>query len=82
MGSDDSNNDGDKSEAPAPIPAKKLPFWRMLISVIQASFGVQNQANKERDFEQGSISGFIFAAILFTVLFVLALVTIVSLVLN
>ncbi|MDT8428577.1 MAG: DUF2970 domain-containing protein [Pseudomonadales bacterium] len=63
-------------------PAKKLPFWRMVLSVIQASFGVQSEANKERDFEQGSIAGFILAAILFTTLFVLSLLAIVSLVLD
>ncbi len=61
-------------------PHRKLPFWRMMISVIQASFGVQSQENKERDFSQGSIGGFIAAALIFTVLFVVALMFIVSLV--
>ena len=60
----------------------KLPFWRMMISVIQASFGVQSKENKERDFTQGSIAGFIAAALIFTVLFVVALMFIVSLVTN
>jgi hypothetical protein len=61
---------------------KKLPFWRMMLSVVQASFGVQNRANKERDFEQGSIGGFIGAALIFTFLFVMTLVFIVRSVLN
>ncbi|MDO8908856.1 MAG: DUF2970 domain-containing protein [Pseudohongiella sp.] len=60
---------------------KKLSFWQMMLSVFQASFGVQNQKNKERDFEKGSIKGFIAAALIFTVLFVLTIVTIVSIVL-
>ena len=50
-------------------------------SVIAASFGVQSRKNKERDFEQGSISGFVAAALIFTVLFVLTLVVIVRVVL-
>ncbi len=59
----------------------KIPFWRMLLSVMQASFGVQNKANKERDFASGSISGFIVAALIFTAIFIAVLVTIVRLVL-
>ncbi|MDX1490061.1 MAG: DUF2970 domain-containing protein [Pseudohongiellaceae bacterium] len=61
---------------------KKLPFWRMLISVMQASFGVQNKKNKVRDFSSGSITGFIVAALLFTFVFVMVLVMAVSWVLN
>ncbi len=60
----------------------KIPFWRVMISVIQASFGVQNKDNRERDFKQGRLLPFIVAAVLFTVVFVLTLMTIVSSVLN
>ena len=59
-----------------------LSFWQTLVSVGQASFGVQNQKNKERDFEKGSIKGFVGAALIFTVLFVLTLVIIVNVVLD
>lgn len=59
---------------------RRLPFWRMMLSVVQASFGVQSRENKERDFAQGSITGFIVAALLFTASFVLILMFIVSLV--
>lgn len=59
-----------------------LSFWQTLLSVGQASFGVQNQKNKERDFEKGSIKGFVAAALIFTVMFVLTLVVIVSVVLG
>lgn len=58
----------------------KLSFWQTLLSVGQASFGVQNQKNKERDFEKGSVTGFIAAALIFTVVFVLILVVIVNVV--
>jgi hypothetical protein len=61
--------------------AQKLPFWKMMLSVMQASFGVQNKKNKERDFASGSVKGFIVAALLFTVLFVLTVATVVNLVL-
>jgi uncharacterized membrane protein len=60
---------------------EQLSFLQMMMSVIQASFGVQNQKNRERDFEKGSIGGFIGAALIFTVLFVLSLVVVVNLVL-
>ena len=59
----------------------KLPFWKMMISVIRASFGVQNRANKERDFNSGSVKGFIAAALIFTALFILTLVVVVRMVL-
>lgn len=59
----------------------KLPFWKILLSVMRASFGVQSRANKERDFANGSVKGFIVAALIFTALFILTLVIVVRLVL-
>ena len=70
-----------KSSEHGPVSEEKLSFWQMMLSVLQASFGVQNQKNKERDFAKGSIKGFIAAALIFTVLFVLTIVTVVSIVL-
>jgi hypothetical protein len=61
---------------------QKLSFWKMLLSVMQASFGVQNRKNKERDFASGSIKGFVVAALIFTVLFVLTVASVVNLVLS
>ena len=71
----------DRDETSKDVEKVKIPFWRMLLSVMQASFGVQNKANKERDFASGSISGFIVAALRFTAIFIAVLVTIVRLVL-
>lgn len=68
--------DHEESEKP-----QKLSFWKMMLSVMQASFGVQNKKNKERDFASGNIKGFIVAALIFTVLFVLTVATVVNLVL-
>ncbi|HHJ36734.1 MAG TPA: DUF2970 domain-containing protein [Gammaproteobacteria bacterium] len=50
-------------------------------SVIAASFGVQTQANRERDFAQGSFHHFVIGGIVFSILFVLLLVGIVEIVL-
>lgn len=60
----------------------KLPFWKALLSVVQAGFGVQNRANRERDFANGSAKTFIVAALIFTALFVLTLVLVVRSVLT
>jgi hypothetical protein len=60
----------------------KIPFWRVVISVIQASFGVQNAENRERDFKQGSWVPFVIAALLFTAVFVLVLLFVVKMVLS
>ncbi len=58
-----------------------IPFWRVVLSVIQASFGVQNKDNRERDFKQGHVLPFVVAAALFTVAFVVVLLIVVSVVL-
>lgn len=59
-----------------------IPFWRVMLSVIQASFGVQSAKNKERDFSQGKLLPFIAAALIFTVCFVLLVMLAVRLALN
>lgn len=60
--------------------AKPISFSRMLISAIQACFGVQNQNNRERDFSQGRPIFFVIAALVVLVLFVSTLMLIVQLV--
>jgi hypothetical protein len=60
----------------------KIPFWRVMVSVIQASFGVQNKDNRERDFTKGSFMPFVVAALLFTAAFVGVLLFIVNRVLG
>lgn len=70
----DGNGDGRRESRP-------LPFWRVALSVVQASFGVQNDAARQRDFTEGSFWPFVAAAVVFTVLFVLGLLLVVNLVL-
>lgn len=66
----------------APSGQKKIPFWRVMLSVIQASIGVQNSKNRERDFSQGKLLPFIVAALIFTSCFVLAVMLAVNLALG
>ncbi|MGR9086713.1 MAG: DUF2970 domain-containing protein [Gammaproteobacteria bacterium] len=47
-------------------------------SVISAAFGVQSDKNRLKDFEQGSLPVYIIAGLIFTVLFVIGLVFLVS----
>ena len=58
-----------------------LSFWELVGSTLAAAIGVQKKSNKERDFSRGRPLQFIIAGILFTTLFVLAVVAVVQLVL-
>lgn len=58
----------------------KPNLLHVIKSVIAAIIGVQSNKNREIDFKHGSLSSYIVVGIIATVLFVLAIVTIVSLV--
>ena len=58
--------------------AKSPGLIDIIKSVIAAMFGVQSEANRERDFKHGKASQFIAIGIVMTVIFVLILVAIVS----
>ncbi len=49
-------------------------------SVAAAFFGVQNESARQRDFTQGKLSHFIIVGIICVVIFIAALIAIVSLV--
>ncbi|MAM71994.1 MAG: hypothetical protein CMP91_12710 [Gammaproteobacteria bacterium] len=53
-----------------------------MLSVIQASIGVQSEENRKRDFTQGRLLPFIIAALIFTVSFVLLVMLVVRLALS
>jgi len=61
---------------------KKITFFSFLMSLFAAAFGVQSQANRERDFEHGKFHHFIIGGIIFVVLFILAMVGLVKLVMH
>lgn len=65
-----------KSEDKAP------GLWQSVSSVLAAFFGVQNRANRERDFKHGRAGTFIVVGVVMTVLFVLTIVVVVRLVLR
>jgi len=75
------NQDNESSNQQQANPAAKVPFWKVMFSIMAASFGVQNKKNKERDFSNGSFGGFVAAALIFVFVFIMVLVTIVKLVL-
>ena len=47
-------------------------------SVLAAFIGVQSEENRKKDFEHGSLSTYVIAGLIFTVLFVVAIVFLVS----
>jgi len=59
----------------------KPSFFQVISSVVSAAFGVQSSAHRERDFTGGSAKTYIVAGIVFTVIFILAIVGVVRLVL-
>ena len=55
-------------------------MWQLVISVFGAAFGVQTEATRQRDFNSSSPLPYIIAGLIFTVLFVLTIIGVVSLV--
>jgi len=61
--------------------SKSIP--RIFRSVLASAFGVQSRKNLEEDFQDGnSAVPYIIAGIIFTILFIIAVYTIVQLVLS
>lgn len=61
---------------------QKLTLWQIISSVFAAAFGVQSNKNKERDFNQAKPTTYIIAGAIFTILFILVIVSVVSFVLS
>jgi hypothetical protein len=59
----------------------KPTLKQVIQSVLAALIGVQSEANRERDFEHGSLPSFLIVGVIATVLFILILVTIVAFIL-
>ena len=62
--------------------APKPSLLQVIGSVAAAAFGVQSSANRERDFSSGSAKTFIVVGIVFTIVFILAIVSVVRLILS
>lgn len=61
---------------------KKLSLLQIASSTVAAMFGVQSQANRERDFRVGKPIHFVVAGVVGTIVFVLVIVAVVRLVLS
>ncbi|OQK16650.1 hypothetical protein AU255_01725 [Methyloprofundus sedimenti] len=59
----------------------KPTLKQVIQSVFAAAIGVQSKANRERDFEQGSLSSYLVVGAIATILFILSLVAIVAFIL-
>lgn len=56
----------------------KPSLAQVIGSVFAAAFGVQSDANRQRDFAQGSAATYIIAGLIFTILFIMAIVAVVK----
>lgn len=56
----------------------KPTITQVFKSILSAFIGVQSEENRKKDFEQGSLSTYIIGGIIFTVLFVSAIIFLVS----
>lgn len=64
-----------------PSDKKNNGLFTIVGSILAAAIGVQSNKNRERDFETKSIWPYVFGGIVFTVGFIVVLVTIVKFIL-
>jgi uncharacterized membrane protein YidH (DUF202 family) len=63
-------------------PEKPHGLADVIVGVLAAAFGVQNTKNRERDFRHGSPRQFIIVGTIATILFIVAVYTVVRIVLK
>ena len=56
----------------------KPTITQVVKSVLAAFIGVQSETNRKKDFEHGSLSTYLITGFIFTVLFVVAIIFLVS----
>ena len=56
----------------------KPTITQVFKSVLAAFIGVQSEANRKKDFESGSLSAYVIAGMIFTTLFVVTIIFLVS----
>jgi len=59
----------------------KPSLKQVIQSVLAAAIGVQSKANRERDFENGSLSSYLIVGAIAVLLFILTLLTLISFIL-
>jgi len=56
-------------------------FWQVVKSVLAGMLGVQSAENRERDFQHGKFSAYVFVAFIVVTVFILTIVAVVKTVL-
>ncbi|MFN2309803.1 MAG: DUF2970 domain-containing protein [Gammaproteobacteria bacterium] len=77
MTDDNQNSENNSDKKPA-----RVTLLTIIGSLYAGLFGVQSNKNRERDFTHGKLSTFIYAGIIFVVLFVIGVIGIVQLVMK
>ena len=65
-----------------PDNSKKPSLLSVVKSILAAGIGVQSEKNRQRDFEKGNPLVFIIGGFIFTLLFIIAVASVVGLVLS
>ena len=65
-----------------PNNSKKPSLLSVVKSILAAGIGVQSEKNRQRDFEKGNPLVFIIGGIIFTLLFIIAVASVVGFVLS
>ena len=69
-------NDSDQTSS------QSISFGKLLMSVLSAFFGVQSNANRQRDFSNGKLSHFILIGLLLGLTFILIVIAVVQIVMK
>ncbi|MDH3643103.1 MAG: DUF2970 domain-containing protein [Gammaproteobacteria bacterium] len=77
----DEHTENEPSQTDAP-EADSLSLWQVLSSALAAGFGVQSSRNRNRDFSKGKPGQFVAVGVILTVVFVIAIITLVNFVLG
>ncbi|MGB0494914.1 MAG: DUF2970 domain-containing protein [Kangiellaceae bacterium] len=76
------NKENSNTDTNPPEEVKKVGPVQVIGSVLAAMFGVQSDKNRERDFNSGNMSHFIFVGIVFVIIFIFTLIAIVNTILE
>ena len=57
---------------------KSPGIFNVIFSVLAAMIGIQSDSNRERDFNKGKLSNYIFVGIVIVIIFVFTLISIVN----
>jgi hypothetical protein len=63
-------------------PPQNISFGKLLMSVLSAFFGVQSNANRQRDFSSGKLSHFIIIGLMLGLAFIFIVIGVVQIVMK